>query len=76
MGHWQRTLRKYAGLETFANVLSYVYFTRNLNSPAPHQAFCGNFRSIVITYESVCKRLSTLDVEAIAWDLMVSILNY
>ena len=41
-----------------------VYFTGNLSSPAPHQAFCGNLGSIVITYESVCKRLSTLDVEA------------
>ena len=42
-----------------------VYFTGNLSSPAPHQAFCGNLGSIVITYESVCRRLLTLDIEAI-----------
>ena len=26
------------------------YFTKNLSSPAPHQAFCGNLGSIVFTY--------------------------
>ena len=40
------------------------FSTGNLSSPAPHQTFCGDLGSIVITYESVCKRLSTLDVEA------------
>ena len=50
--------------ETFANELSYFYFTANLSSPSPHQAFCGNLGSVVITYESVCKRLLSLDVEA------------
>ena len=35
-----------------------------MNSPAPRQAFCGNLRSIVITYEYVCERLSTFDIEA------------
>ena len=53
--------------ETFANKFCSVYFTRNLNSPAPHQAFCDDLESIVmhvITYEYVCNRLLTLDVEA------------
>ena len=50
--------------ESLANEFSFVYFTGNLNSPAPHQVFCDNLVSIVITYESVCKRLSTFDVEA------------
>ena len=49
--------------DTFAKKFSSVYFVGNFNSPAP-QAFCGNLRSIVITYESVCKRLSIHDVEA------------
>ena len=52
--------------ETFANEFSFVYFTGNFRSPAPHQVFCGSLGSIVITYESVCKSLSTLDVEASA----------
>ena len=50
--------------ETFVNEFSSVYFTGNWSFPAPHQASCGNLGSIVITNESVCKRLSTLDVEA------------
>ena len=37
--------------ETLANAF---YFSGNLNSPAPHQAFCGNLGSI---NESVCKSL-------------------
>ena len=49
--------------ETFANEISSVYFTGPLGSPALHQEFCGNLESTVITYKSVCKRLSTLDVE-------------
>ena len=49
---------------TFVNEFSYVYFTGNLSFLAPYQAFCGNLGSIVITYESFFKRLSTLDVEA------------
>ena len=40
--------------ETFANEISSVYFTGNLNYPAPHQVFAGNLGKIVITYESVC----------------------
>ena len=50
--------------ETFANRFSSVYFTGSLNSSALRQAFCGNMGSIVITYECVCKRISSLDVEA------------
>ena len=50
--------------EMLGNEFSSVYFTGNLNSASPHQAFCGNLESIVINYESVCKGLSTLDVEA------------
>ena len=51
--------------DTFANEFFSVYFTGNLSSPSPHQASCcGNLGSIVITYESVCRRLSTLNVEA------------
>ena len=50
--------------ETFANEFYSVYFIGNLNSPAPHQAFRCNLGSIMITFESVCKKLSTLDVEA------------
>ena len=50
--------------ETSVNDISSVYFIENLNSHAPHQAFCGNLLKIVIPYEFVCKRLSTLDVEA------------
>ena len=42
--------------ETFANEISSEYFTL--------QAFCGNLGSIVITYESDYRRLSTLDIEA------------
>ena len=49
--------------ETFANECSFVYFTGNLNFPS-HQAFCCNLGSIVITYESFCKRLSTLNIAA------------
>ena len=49
---------------TFANEFYSVYFTGKLNSLALYQAFCGNLGSFVITYKSVCKRLSTLDVEA------------
>ena len=37
--------------ETFANEFSSAYFTGNFNPPDPHQAFCGNLGSIVITYE-------------------------
>ena len=48
--------------ETFSNRFYFVYFTGNLSSPAPHQEFCGNLESFVIPYESVCKKLSTLDV--------------
>ena len=48
--------------ETFTDDFSSVYFTGNVNSPAVHQVFCGNWRSVVTTYESVFKRLSTLDV--------------
>ena len=50
--------------DTFAKKFSSVYFVGNFNSPAPHQAFCGSLGLIVITCESVCKRLSTVDVEA------------
>ena len=42
--------------ETFANEISSEYFTL--------QAFCGNLGSIVVTYESDYRRLSTLDIEA------------
>ena len=42
--------------ETFAIKFSSVYLTGNFSFPAPHQAFYGN-------YGSVCRRLSTLDVE-------------
>ena len=49
--------------ETFANEFSSVYFTGPLGSPALHQEFCGNLESTVITYKSVCKRLSTIAVE-------------
>ena len=44
--------------ETFADEFSSVYFTGNLSSHVPYQAFCGNLGSILITYESACKRLS------------------
>ena len=50
--------------ETMAKKFSSVYFARNFNYPAPHQAFCGNLWSTMITYESACKTLSTLDIEA------------
>ena len=50
--------------ETFANEFSSVYFTSNLNSPVPQRVFCGDLGSIVITFESVSKMLSTFDVEA------------
>ena len=50
--------------ETFADEFSSVYFIGNLNFPASHQTFCGNLGSILVTYESICKRLSTLDIEA------------
>ena len=35
--------------KNFTNEFSSVYFTRNLNSPAPHQGFCNNLKSIVFT---------------------------
>ena len=63
--------------ETFANEFSYVYFTENLFSPAFHKAFCCNLGSIVISYESVCKRLATrVHYGTRDYDLMVSTRNY